>query len=289
MYKPDGGARSASVDARRTSAFAPLSTSHPLTAAELPGTDVNYKMGLTLEQDPLVYAAGTEYLIPGPRGNLYDVPDDPEVRGGSGAAPRPLFPPPDGQSRGDKLISLEHRKPRRRRRWRVSACMAVPGIVSDPLSFPAGAPRTRGAGEEARADSAGGERSGPDARAAGAFAGAAGGGSGGGRHRDARFTLHADGWDSASVVCQHPIFRVMGVGYTPQASDACRFSPSALLRLSSARRALSLKQLRRRLRPRLLPPRQQGPAPRPPAQRRRSRRRMTTMRRAAAPGTGRKH
>jgi hypothetical protein len=37
-------------------------------------------MGLSLDQEPSIYTAGTEYLIPGPAGNLYKVPNDTSVR-----------------------------------------------------------------------------------------------------------------------------------------------------------------------------------------------------------------
>lgn len=45
-----------------------------------PDGDVGYKMGLALEQEPQIYAMGSEYLMPGPAGNLRKVPDDPRVR-----------------------------------------------------------------------------------------------------------------------------------------------------------------------------------------------------------------
>ena len=45
-----------------------------------PLPDVNYKQGLDLHQDPHIYTIGTEYLMPGPAGNLYKVPNDPAVR-----------------------------------------------------------------------------------------------------------------------------------------------------------------------------------------------------------------
>lgn len=41
---------------------------------------MNYKQGLDLHQDPHIYTIGTEYLMPGPAGNLYKVPNDPAVR-----------------------------------------------------------------------------------------------------------------------------------------------------------------------------------------------------------------
>jgi len=37
-------------------------------------------MGLSLDQDPAVYTEGTEYLIPGPTGNLFQLPSLPSVR-----------------------------------------------------------------------------------------------------------------------------------------------------------------------------------------------------------------
>ncbi len=37
-------------------------------------------MGLSLDQDPAVYTFGTEYLMPGPAGNLYKVPNDSTIR-----------------------------------------------------------------------------------------------------------------------------------------------------------------------------------------------------------------
>jgi hypothetical protein len=37
-------------------------------------------MGLKLDQEPAVYSVGTEYLMPGPAGNLYNVPDLPSIR-----------------------------------------------------------------------------------------------------------------------------------------------------------------------------------------------------------------
>ena len=51
-----------------------------LTAPLILRTDVNYKQGLDLHQDPHIYTIGTEYLMPGPAGNLYKVPNDPAVR-----------------------------------------------------------------------------------------------------------------------------------------------------------------------------------------------------------------
>ena len=74
---------------------APASFSTSLTAVRLPGvaydslrahaaftrpTDVSYKLGLHLEQDPLLYTEGTEFLMPGPLGNLYQVPMNLKVR-----------------------------------------------------------------------------------------------------------------------------------------------------------------------------------------------------------------
>jgi len=45
-----------------------------------PLADVGYRMGLSLDQSPLLYTEGTEYLMPGPAGNLYQVPSNRDVR-----------------------------------------------------------------------------------------------------------------------------------------------------------------------------------------------------------------
>ena len=42
--------------------------------------DVSYKLGVHLEQDPLLYTEGSEFLMPGPLGNLYQVPMNLKVR-----------------------------------------------------------------------------------------------------------------------------------------------------------------------------------------------------------------
>jgi len=43
-------------------------------------SDVSYKLGVHLEQDPLLYTVGSEFLMPGPLGNLYQVPMNLKVR-----------------------------------------------------------------------------------------------------------------------------------------------------------------------------------------------------------------
>ncbi len=68
LYKPDGGA------SLRVSPFRVA-----LTRLTRP-PDVSYKLGLHLEQDPLLYTEGTEFLMPGPLGNLYQVPMNLKVR-----------------------------------------------------------------------------------------------------------------------------------------------------------------------------------------------------------------
>jgi hypothetical protein len=74
MYKPDGGASSLEPACRLP---ASVSLTHTRFRA-LP--DVSYKMGLSLDQEPSIFTAGTEYLMPGPAGNLYKVPNDASVR-----------------------------------------------------------------------------------------------------------------------------------------------------------------------------------------------------------------
>ena len=66
MFKPDGGAESLVV---RT-----------VVALKCPLPDVGYRLGLLLHQDPAIYTLDTEYLMPGPAGNLYSVPDKPSIR-----------------------------------------------------------------------------------------------------------------------------------------------------------------------------------------------------------------
>ena len=41
---------------------------------------MSYKLGVHLEQDPLLYTQGSEFLMPGPLGNLYQVPMNLKVR-----------------------------------------------------------------------------------------------------------------------------------------------------------------------------------------------------------------
>ena len=72
MYKPDGGARHRTRHA--------LASDARDDACSYVNADVSAKMGLTLDQEPTIYTAGTEYLMPGPAGNLYKVPNDPNVR-----------------------------------------------------------------------------------------------------------------------------------------------------------------------------------------------------------------
>jgi hypothetical protein len=67
MYKPDGGTQ-------------PVLARASLRSNPFLRADVSYKMGLALDQEPTVYAAGTEYLMPGPAGNLFKVPNDPTIR-----------------------------------------------------------------------------------------------------------------------------------------------------------------------------------------------------------------
>ena len=69
MYKPDGGAL-------RRGRGVLCSPTHPPPSC----ADVSYRMGLKLDQEPAVYSVGTEYLMPGPSGNLYKVPDLPAIR-----------------------------------------------------------------------------------------------------------------------------------------------------------------------------------------------------------------
>ena len=67
MYKPDGGTQ-------------PVLSRASLRSNPFLRADVGYKMGLVLDQEPTVYTAGTEYLMPGPAGNLFKVPNDPTIR-----------------------------------------------------------------------------------------------------------------------------------------------------------------------------------------------------------------
>ena len=69
LYKPDGGA----LTHRCASS---LRDSHQLARPP----DVSYKLGVHLEQDPLLYTQGSEFLMPGPLGNLYQVPMNLKVR-----------------------------------------------------------------------------------------------------------------------------------------------------------------------------------------------------------------
>ena len=41
---------------------------------------MSYKLGVHLEQDPLLYTKGSEFLMPGPLGNLYQAPLNVKVR-----------------------------------------------------------------------------------------------------------------------------------------------------------------------------------------------------------------
>lgn len=67
LYKPDGGANAWMLR-------------HSVSLMSPTPPDVSYNLGLRLDQDPLVYRQGTEFLMPGPAGNLFSVPDLPSVR-----------------------------------------------------------------------------------------------------------------------------------------------------------------------------------------------------------------
>ena len=68
--------RRCAVLAQRVALFCTFCNSRRLA---LPA-DVSYKLGVHLEQDPLLYTEGSEFLMPGPLGNLYQVPMNLKVR-----------------------------------------------------------------------------------------------------------------------------------------------------------------------------------------------------------------
>jgi hypothetical protein len=80
MYKPDGGACLACAHAGCGHDACNTCNTRVPAHTRTRVADVSYKMGLSLDQEPSLYTAGTEYLIPGPAGNLYKVPNDPSVR-----------------------------------------------------------------------------------------------------------------------------------------------------------------------------------------------------------------